>query len=230
MKRLIALILAAALALSLAACGGSGNSGNSEENSNSENDVNTSITNEDDATKYSLGETVSTDIIDFTLDDCQLAIYANATTGASFLKPTEDNTVYGASIGHTLIIPSFTLTNKDRSGNVDVGGSTFGDLTLMWTMLYNNQEYNVLCFDLNNNNSFGMKLSPAAIIDSESGDMISQNQSNNYLLYAGETISFRTLGIVSVETETLNDAFELTINLPNSSGEYEYFTYSISER
>ena len=193
MKRWMALLLAAALCFSLTACsggeGGKISSGDEKKSSTNPSETDTgdkaSSGEKEDETKYTLGETVSTDLVDFTLEDCQLAVYADAATGASFLKPTNNESVYSASIGKSLMIPSFTLFNKDRSGNIDVGGSTFGDLTLMWTLLYDNEEHKVQCFDLNNNGSFGMKLSPAAIIDATSGDMLSQSQSTNYLLGAG---------------------------------------------
>ena len=103
------------------------------------------------------------------------------------------------------------------------------DLSLDWTVLYNGEEYKVTQYDLNFDGMLGMDLFPAAIIDPDSGDMIEENDTNNYLLDAGETISFRTIGIIGVEPETLNDEFILTISLPSSSGK-ESFTYLVAER
>ena len=67
MKKILPLILAAALMLSLAACGG--------ETENSDNDADTQY--------YNIGDTVSTDIVDFTLNNCDLSIFADPNTALS---------------------------------------------------------------------------------------------------------------------------------------------------
>lgn len=204
---------------SLAACGSSGDSadGSSQEAESSS------------AAALSLGETASTDIVDVTLTECNLAIFASAVSDASFLRPAEESSIYGASVGHSLVIPTFTLTNKDRSGSISVADSF--DWPLAWSVSYDGNEYPIMSFDLNSNDggTRGIRLSPAAIINSETGDMIEKNDSSNYLLSAGETVSFRTIGILNMEPASWDDGFDLIIDIPNSSGEYESFTYSIPE-
>ena len=130
---------------------------------------------------------------------------------------------------HSLVIPTFTLTNKDRSGSISVADSF--DWPLAWSVSYDGNEYPIMSFDLNSNDggTRGIRLSPAAIINSETGDMIEKNDSSNYLLSAGETVSFRTIGILNMEPTSWDDGFDLIIDIPNSSGEYESFTYSIPE-
>ena len=51
--------------------------------------------------------------------------------------------------------------------------------------------------------------------------------SSNYLLSAGETITARAFGVISMEPEDLADGFEFTICVPVVGGGYEYFTYQI---
>lgn len=223
MEKMVPLILAAVLMLSLSACGEGGNIASDS------GEVTTGGSNSGaDTQYYDVGETVSTDIVDFTLNDCDLSIYASATADKGFLQPVEEETMFGAKVGTSLIIPSFTIINKDRSGNIEIKDQG-SDLNLNWTVLYNGEEYKVTQYDLNFDGMFGMDLFPAAIIDPDSGDMIEENDTNNYLLDAGETISFRTTGIIGVEPETLNDEFILTISLPSSSGK-ESFTYLVAER
>lgn len=223
MKKMVPLILATVLMLSLSACGKGGNIASDS------GEVTTGGSNSGaDTQYYNVGETVSTDIVDFTLNDCDLSIYASATADKGFLQPVEEETMFGAKVGTSLIIPSFTIINKDRSGNIEIKDQG-SDLNLNWTVLYNGEEYKVTQYDLNFDGMFGMDLFPAAIIDPDSGDMIEENDTNNYLLDAGETISFRTIGIIGVEPETLNDEFILTISLPSSSGK-ESFTYLVAER
>ena len=219
MKRTVYFLVTAALFFSLAACGSSGDSadGSSQEAESSS------------AAALSLGETASTDIVDVTLTECNLAIFASAVSDASFLRPAEESSIYGASVGHSLVIQTFTLTNKDRSGSISVADSF--DWPLAWSVSYDGNEYPIMSFDLNSNDggTRGIRLSPAAIINSETGDMIEKNDSSNYLLSSGETVSFRTIGILNMEPTSWDDGFDLIIDIPNSSGEYESFTYSIPE-
>ena len=210
MKKILPLILAAALMLSLAACGG--------ETENSDNDADTQY--------YNIGDTVSTDIVDFTLNNCDLSIFADPNT----IQPTEEETNFGAKVGSSMIIPTFTVTNKDRSGYIDIRDQAIrlddiDDLSLDWTVLYNDEEYTVTHLD----GGAGMELDPAVVLDPDSGDIISLNPTSNNYLNAGETISLRTIGFINVEPETLNDEFSITLSLPSSSG-METFTYLVAAR
>ena len=72
MKRLLALLLAAILALSLVACGGDNNSSTSEENG-SEDSSNSSSNTETEYKTIQLNETVTTENFDFTLTSVEFA-------------------------------------------------------------------------------------------------------------------------------------------------------------
>ena len=218
MKKTLAFILAATLMLSLAACGG--------ENENSNNDADKSAENDVDTQYYNIGDTVSTDIVDFTLNNCDLSIFADP----YIIQPTEEETKYGAKVGSSMIIPTFTITNKDRSGYIDIRDEAVlldnaDDVSLDWTVLYNNEEYTVTHFD----GQRGMELDPAAVLDPASGDIIVLNETMNYHLQAGQTVSLRTIGFINVEPETLSDEFSITLSLPSSSGK-ETFTYLVAAR
>ncbi len=185
-----------------------------------------------DVPKLSLGEMASTDIVDFTLDNAVFSIYANPLGSEEYLMPIEetDNTIYSAGVGHTLVILTFTVENKDRSGYISLGDSFFGVWSFNWNVLYHNEEYPIRGFDLNDKDgSWSLGMHPAAIIDRDTGDMLFKNETDNYLLDAGEEISVRTFGVIGTEPDALTDGFELTVNVPNSSGEYESFTYTIPE-
>ncbi|MEI3311649.1 MAG: hypothetical protein V8R78_07730 [Evtepia gabavorous] len=221
MKKLLALMLSAAFMISLAACGGKNNVAQ-----NNDNDAAKSIENDADTQYYNIGDTVSTDIVDFTLNNCDLSIFADPNT----IQPTEKETKFGAKVGSSMIIPTFTVTNKDRSGYIDIRDQAIStddidDLSLDWTVLYNDEEYTVTHFD----GGTGMDLIPAAVLDPANGDIIKGNDTNNNHLKAGETISLRTIGFINVEPETLNDEFSVTLSLPSSSGT-ETFTYLVATR
>ena len=198
--------------LSLAACGG--------ETESSDNDADAQCL------RYSGDIAYQQIYVDFTLNNCDLSIFADPNT----IQPTEEETNFGAKVGSSMIIPASTVTNKDRSGYIDIRDQAIrlddiDDLSLDWTVLYNDEEYTVTHLD----GGAGMELDPAVVLDPDSGDIISRNPTSNNYLNAGETISLRTIGFINVEPETLNDEFSITLSLPSSSG-METFTYLVAAR
>ena len=208
MKKFLTLFLASLMCLSCVACGGNNKSVGA-------------------AQTKSLGETVSTDIAEFTLEDSALTYYVS-NQSSNYVEPTETpNTLYAASVGHCYVSLTFTISNKDRGGSISYAGS-FAEWSPNWTVSYNGKEYPVKGFDLNDNaGGHSINLSFSAIVDKETGNTIKKHDSNNFLLSAGETVTLRTFGIIDVEPESLNDGFEFTVGVLNSKQEYEYFTYTI---
>lgn len=99
-----------------------------------------------------------------------------------------------------------------------------------WRVSYNGEDYPLKSFDLNDNGgSLNFKLNTSAIIDKTDWSVIEKHKSSNYLLHAGETVTLRTIGIIDTEPNSLGDGFLLTVAIPNSKGEYEYFTYNVPE-
>lgn len=209
MKKLLVLLMVVVLCVSLCACG-----------SDSTNSI-------PSYPELQMKETASTDIIDFTLSDASFAIFAGNTVNDSYLSPTDDsNSMYGAPVGYTFVIPTFKITNKDRAGSLDVGG-TFSDWKFTWEINYNGQIYPVVGWDLNDKTGGDLDLSPGACLDPLTGDLIENSDTTNSLISAGMSESYRILGMVNMEPTSLDDGFELTVNVMNSKNEYEYFTYII---
>ena len=105
-------------------------------------------------------------------------------------------------------------------------GSSFGGWILSPTVYYNDNSYSVNRFDLNSKDGHsGMNLQYAAI--SSDGETFTKNDTGNKIINAGKTITIRTLGVVKMEPDKKSDGFDFEVNLPNSSGEMEYFTYRI---
>lgn len=204
MKRIIALLLALMMCLSLCGCG------------------------EDKTPKLAVGETASTDIVDFTLKDAQFAVYLSP-VGTNFVEPIEDgDTIFTASVGHSFVSMTFTLKNNDRGGNLRFDG-TFEDWAIDgWSVKYNGEEYNIKDLDLNDaNGNSHHSLSNSAII--HNNGTVEKYGLSTYILDAGAEVTIRTFGMLDVEPENLTDGFELTIQLPNSSGEFESFTYAVGQ-
>lgn len=219
MKRTLAFFLALLMALSLCACGGEDDiAGPSEEPT------------------LSLGDMVSTDICDFTLEDCQFTHYVYGDSNyaghvividSNYLTPTDyPYNAYAAKVGHCLVSMTFTIKNKDRAGSFSIGGWAWTDWRLDWVVSYNGEDYSVenyyghethLNTDLNFRN--------AAVIHADGTVSPHGNEQSN--LSAGNTITLRTFGIIDVDPENLTDGFNFTVNVLNSKGEYEYFTYTV---
>lgn len=224
MKKSISLLLALVLCLSLCACGGN-NTPVTEAPAETTQPPTTAAPTEPPIPRLHLGETASTNLVDFTLINAQFTIFASATTNTTYLKPMEGETVYGASIGKILMIPTFTMTNKDRAGSMSVSGMS-ADWPFVWSVNYGGTEYPVYGFDLNYDNQ-AIEMSPGAIIDPLTEYNLAEHGSSNYLLYAGETVSMRIVTVVNFEPTDLGDGFELKIALPNANDEMEEFIYVI---
>ena len=205
MKKFIALVLVIVLSVSFAACGIS----------------------EKNIVKSNLKETVSTDIVDFTLENCEFAHYVS-NVSTNYVEPTEEpNTMFAAKTGSCFVSMTVTITNKDRGGNINFAGSFSNWNPASWNVKYNGETYEMYGFDLNIDNYKSIKLAYAAFIDKETDKIISKCGSDNTLIDAGETVTIRMFGIIHVDPESLKDAFDLEVSVPNSTGEYETFVYTI---
>lgn len=206
MKKILALALALVLCFSLVAC--TGNSGN-------------------DIVKVNLKETVSTDIVDFTLENSELAYYVS-NVSTNYVEPTEKpNTMFAARTGTCYVSMTVTITNKDRGGNIDFGG-IFGDWDPSnWKVTYNGESYEMFGFDLNQDNYKSINLAYSALVDKDTNKVISKVGTDNKLIDAGKTVTIRMFGIIHTEPAALTDGFDLEVSVPNSKGEYEKFVYAI---
>ena len=207
MKRFLAMILAIMMTLSLCACGGGGGS----------------------SASVQLGTTVSTDIVDFSMDNCEFT-FAVSGTGTNYMEPVDatSNTIYVSSTGTCYVSMTFTILNKNRGGSLNVGVSHSGGWPLEWKVSYGGKKYPVRGFDVSNNNGQAdLLLQPAAILDKPSGTVLDTNSSRNMLLYSNEKVTLRMIGVLQMEPKSLSDSFEITVNIPTSSGKYEMFKYTV---
>ncbi|MCD7717266.1 MAG: hypothetical protein LUI39_12600 [Lachnospiraceae bacterium] len=112
----------------------------SEEAADGENGIETSD-------YYRLGDSISTDIMDFTLDSAQFAIALENTYGDDYLLPKEYDASddaknpFVASIGHTLVYFSMIITNNNRTSlNIN---DTFSDWTSSFVSVIYDDEFNI---------------------------------------------------------------------------------------
>lgn len=206
MKRILTLFFVAAITLSLCACGGGGSS-----------------------SAMQLGTTVSTDIVDFSMDDCAFT-FAVSGTGTNYMEPVDamSDTIYVSSTGTCYVSMTFTILNKNRGGSLNVGVDYDGGWPLEWEVSYGGKKYPVRGFDISNNNGqSSLLLQPAAILDKPSGIVLDTSSSRNMLLYSNEKVTLRMIGVLQMEPKSLGDSFDITVNVPTSSGKYETFKYSV---
>ena len=206
MKKIITLLLVAILCFSLAACGSK-----SEEN----------------IVKSNLKETVSTDIVDFTLENSEFTYYVS-NVSSNYVEPTDKpNSMFAARTGTCYVSMTVTITNKDRGGSIDFAGG-FGNWDPAdWKVKYNGETYDIYGFDLNIDNRSSINLSFAALVDKDTNKVISKVGTSNELISAGESVTIRMFGIIHVDPTALTDGFDLEVSVPNSTGEYETFVYAI---
>ena len=184
------------------------------------------------ATNYSLGETVQTDIVKFTLSNAELAIKLNTISTGTLEEIKSGNTkisddyftadeynadedlgkAYVASKGHTYVVIEFCIENLDR-GALDIGDSIFGT-SLFTSVVYNGESYDYYT------TQYGA-VSP-------NGYEWARYDSVNILLQAGETSYYRCYIDIPVEADSLDDEFDLRVALPNSDDSLESFTYHVT--
>lgn len=191
------------------------------------------------AKTYTIGDTVSTDILDFTLDRAAMSFYADkhltrtmqkvVTTADKYALPTNESSDHNfvANKGRVLICLEFTVKNNDRSTiNMCSAGNNW--LTKDLTVTYGGKEYPVNGYDMNNpdGDTFGMKLGDA-IFSKDDKATWEYDGSSNYLLRAEENTTFRVVGVAVFDPKSTADPFQLSVDVLNSEDKKEKFTYSI---
>ena len=187
-------------------------------------------------TYYNLGDTVSTDLFEFTLDDADFAIALNnvfSKSNDNYYLPKEYDpkadaqNPFVAPKGHTLIALTYTVKSLDRDY------STFSDGCFV-TAEYNNKEYKSTSSDAFNNGAYYLYEDEQMLVNGKlrtySANTWYSNPSKNLFMAAGSTETRRSSLEITTEVENLNDEFYLTVSVPNSEGKKEKFTYHIPER
>ena len=215
MKKILIGLLALIMVLGLVGCS---SSTPSEETNTAELTENTPQPTEEikAAEKtYSLGETVETDVIKFTLDRAELAIALHDGTAGDWdyicmpkeFEQNDDNSCFVASIGHTLCSLQFTLCNKNR---VDMSI----DEKTIFSVEYNGTVYS----DCECKTGFY-----------PSTDAHDWSGVTSLTIDAGSTLMYRCGVDFPTDASDLTDSFNLIVNLPTSENNTESFIYSVTE-
>lgn len=221
MKKLIALFLAMVMCLSLAACGNEPtNSGNPQA------DNGTTAPNEN-IQYYKLGDTVSTDIFEFTLNAAEFTIALNNVndddryTPKAYNPQDDADNPYVAPVGHTYAAFSYTVSNLNRAScefhngsfaTVKYDGKTYNSLEEGAYFLYADKQI----MDTNGN------------LKTEKAGEWYNNPGRNFLLMVGEKTTRRACIDIAADIKDLTADVEITFAVPNSDGKKTEFTYLVS--
>ena len=187
-------------------------------------------------TYYKLGETVSTDLFEFTLDDAQYAIALSNVNDENILTPKEfdsekdKNNPFVAPTGYTYVYYSFTLKNISRS-NATFGTDNGFETDYIFAKIdgkeYGNEDYSDW------RKCVHRVYEPEIVIDDE-GKMETKEP---YKWYDGSwlgehktgyKLSLRSCLEIPVVVNDLTENVEIIIEIPNSQGDCETFKYLAS--
>ncbi len=216
MKKIIIFLLASIMCLSLAAC------------ASKTVETDTETESSKSATPVAqLKETVSTDIVDFTLEHSKLTYYVSNNLQNLFEPTDESQSPFVAKMGTCFVSMTVTISNKDRAA-LDFCEPFNNWKAGTWSVTYKGEKYDAIPFNATFDFDDNVDLQYSAIIDKETGK-VSQNKYMNVHIDAGETITLRFFVTIKVDPESLNDGFELNVNVPNSKGELEDFKYIVPD-
>lgn len=112
----------------------------------------------------------------------------------------DKNNPYVAETGKTLVAVKYTVTNNGRTSEELYKGGFF-------TVKYDGKAYPAV---------------PIGVLH-----LHASNKADSVLVGAGDTETHRAYAEIGVDVEDLSDGFTITVQIPNSDGKTEKFTYTI---
>ena len=229
------LIISLVLSLALSACG---NTDTQDKNDNkgtpAETETSTDNQKEDHAEAepkdtieektLSLGDTASTDILDFTLEYAAYAIALHDGKAADMneiylpkeFDPSRDkNNQKVAPVGHTLISYQFVCENKDRVA-IELGHAD-GQNDAFISISYGDEVYS------------DQEKQSYAPFESKDGYDWELHDIYRVRIEPLERLIFRKYTDIPTEVSDFSEDIVMTFSLPTSSGEYKDFKYVVTE-
>lgn len=173
---------------------------------------------------YKIGDTVSTDIAEFTLNNSELAIALSNANDNTYYTPREYNAEkdasnpYVADTGHTFVYVDFTISAIDRS-DLNINDSFNGSF---YEIMYNNENYK-------GNFKIGMEKVESSNYQNKriTGKWEKYNSSNILISKSGKS-QFKGYADIPTNVNDLKDKYYITFNLPNAESKTTPFTYVIN--
>ena len=181
----------------------------------------TEKTNEYEGTTYKLGETVSTQILEFTLDRADLSIAMVNTIDENYALPKEynpeedKNNPFVAPKGTTYVPLTFTLNNLDRATlDIDLVDSNGTNISI----IYNGETYTCNWWD--NDIHYCYELF-------EDGGY-NEYTYGNILMHVGEKRTFRAYLELPTDVEDLNSDFIITFDIADVNNTFVEYAYKVT--
>lgn len=187
---------------------------------------------------YKVGETVKTDLVEFTLNDSSLAISLNNSASndyENFLKPkeydqNEHNNMYVAKKGTTYVYMDITAKNiAERTGAVNLASNLVnekGDYQNFTTITYKDKTHT------GGFNPTLTKILSSVYPDKNYTGKWYENGNIYDALYETDIRQYRLKQTLEFETDSLKDKYYITFNLPVIKNDRNYttkpFTYVIN--
>ena len=178
--------------------------------------------------RHNVGETVATDLVEFTLDDTSFAVaLVNSVPSGNDITPEEDfyllpkeydpeedaKNAFVASKGHTFVSIVFTANNLDRNSiDLDTYEGTAYDFV---NVVYKGKTYTT--FDFVKKSWWTLPKSHAGV----SGTTVA-----NTLIWTEGPEVHRGYIDLPFEPDSLDDSFDLIVTLPNSDGTLTSFMFT----
>lgn len=218
-KRLLAMLLALVL-LSLVGCGTTEETVATQTEVEEEEVVEEEVVEE--VSYFSLGDTVSTNIAEFTLHSAEFAIALNNSmlyssgqystpddyyTPAEYDASADTRGMDVAPTGKSFVYICATIKNNDRGSSLNLEDGIF------YVTYEGETSYLDIDFGATNEYDAGWE----------------KYTSSNLLVSSGKSTTVRTSGEFSLEPDSLEDTFILMVKLPNSDGDWEEFLFEVTE-
>lgn len=215
MKKAITILLAAALMLSITACGGGNDSNNKPISGGSDtattNNGNGVSTHPEEGTpemqNLSLGDTVTTDFMEFTLDNAQLAV-AIETDNFTPIEYSPEVKGYVAAKGHTFVLLDFTIKNLDRVNYLYATSNNSGatEHYLNFDVEYKDNTYT----------GFSSPATPEISVrylmeKNADGSWEIMDNLTRHILEVDETKTIRCYFDIPVEVDSVSDTFKIKV-------------------
>lgn len=194
---------------------------------------------QEEATKYAVGDTVETDLVKLTLNNACFAIalgnsfpvgcdfkgntaYGSNYSELEYFAPKEytaeddSDNPFVAPKGNILVYTEMTFECLDRD-SLEVDESLDDEFA---TLHYNGEEYQIDIFE-DKNKEYGIRA------DTEGN--WEQLGVSNLLLAPASTYIYRAYYCYPVEPENLDEPFEITFQLPKSDDTTESFTFAVNQ-
>lgn len=179
--------------------------------------------------KAQLGETVSTDIVSFKLNYAKMSIYAKTYKSngfASFLPSDTELTgeTETANKGKTFVLLDYSLTNLDRTKILNFVYKVY---VVYKGERYEQEGYGAAVENIDNYTNYIYEDSSkypyiAPLNNSPTGSKTS------YWCDTNETWRYRDWREIDTDVESLDDTFDIIVEIKNSKGEFEEFEYKVS--